>query len=110
MTDGVANYIQDIATGEPQSNRRMAVCPLILKNGRGPDYLTLSQGMRKQMSIVTEISESGSVPDLRVENKSDRPILFLDKEELVDTKQNRVLSTSMLERPNPGAQQVRSGR
>ena len=42
------------------------------------------------------ISEGGSVPDLLVENKGDVRVLFLEGEELVGAKQNRILNTSVL--------------
>jgi hypothetical protein len=45
---------------------------------------------------VEEISEAGSVPDLLVENKGEVRVLFLEGEELVGAKQNRVLNTSVL--------------
>jgi len=45
---------------------------------------------------VTEVSEGGSVPTLRVVNKGDRAVFLLDSEELVGAKQNRILNTSVL--------------
>jgi hypothetical protein len=45
---------------------------------------------------VQEVSEGGSVPDLLVENSGDIRVLFLEGEELVGAKQNRILNTSVL--------------
>lgn len=45
---------------------------------------------------VEEVSIGGSVPDLLVENKGDERVLFLEGEELVGAKQNRILNTSVL--------------
>ena len=45
---------------------------------------------------VEEVSEGGSVPDLLVENTGDIRVLFLEGEELVGAKQNRILNTSVL--------------
>jgi transposase len=44
---------------------------------------------------VQEVSEGGSVPDLLVENSGDTRVLFLEGEELVGAKQNRILNTSV---------------
>ena len=44
--------------------------------------------------MITEVSEGGSVPELRVVNKGDARILVLDGEELRGAKQNRVLNTT----------------
>jgi hypothetical protein len=43
-----------------------------------------------------EIDEGGSVPELRVQNKSASMILILDGEELVGAKQNRIVNTTIL--------------
>ena len=48
---------------------------------------------------VTEISESGSVPELLAVTVGDQMVLLLDGEELVGAKQNRILNTSVLLRP-----------
>ncbi|MBI5446442.1 MAG: hypothetical protein HY900_35160 [Deltaproteobacteria bacterium] len=48
---------------------------------------------------VTEVSEGGSVPELRFVNGSGHKILLLDGEEFVGAKQNRVLNVSILVAP-----------
>jgi len=45
---------------------------------------------------VVEVSEGGSVPQLKVVNKAARMILILDGEELVGAKQNRIVNTTIL--------------
>jgi len=45
---------------------------------------------------ITEVSHEGSVPDLKVINGAEIPILLLDGEEVVGAKQNRVLNTTIL--------------
>lgn len=46
--------------------------------------------------VITELSESGSVPELRVTNRSCNSLLILDGEELVGAKQNRVVNSTLL--------------
>ena len=41
---------------------------------------------------ITEVSEGGSVPDLRVANLGDQPLLLLDGEQPVGAKQNPSLT------------------
>jgi hypothetical protein len=45
---------------------------------------------------VTEVSESGSVPELLVLNDLGRPVLIVDGEELVGAKQNRIVNLTIL--------------
>ena len=52
--------------------------------------------LERNLILITEVDESGTVPELKVVNKSDTMILILDGEELVGTKQNRIVNTTLL--------------
>ena len=45
---------------------------------------------------VTEVSQGGSVPDLRLINKSANKLLAVDGEELIGAKQNRIVNATFL--------------
>ena len=62
----------------------------------GVDYRLSDAALADESLLVEEVSEGGSVPDLLVENKGDLRVLFLEGEELVGAKQNRILNTSVL--------------
>ena len=49
---------------------------------------------------VTEVSESGSVPELTIVNNGPVPVFVLDGEELVGAKQNRIVNLSILVPPH----------
>jgi len=59
-------------------------------------YLTLDEAMAAGNLDVAEVSESGSVPELRVLNKSKLMTLLMAGEQLVGAKQNRVLNVSLM--------------
>jgi hypothetical protein len=107
VIDG-AQLVRELRLGERQTEGPLAVFPLFA-NGhaeagggedaaprRRPYYITLRQALAEGRAVITEVSEGGSVPELRVVNKGDARILVLDGEELRGAKQNRVLSTSIL--------------
>jgi hypothetical protein len=107
VIDG-AQLVQGLRLGERQAKGPLAVFPLFA-NGhaevggedavprrRRPRYITLRQALAEGRAVITEVSEGGSVPELRVVNKGDARILVLDGEELRGAKQNRVLSTAIL--------------
>ncbi|KPK61101.1 MAG: hypothetical protein AMJ59_03910, partial [Gammaproteobacteria bacterium SG8_31] len=85
-----------LSIGEPKTYRNLAVFPLYAAEARTPDYLILDEGLEQGACRVTEISEGGSVPELRFENPSDHRILLLDGEELIGARQNRVLNITIL--------------
>jgi hypothetical protein len=78
------------------THENLAVFPLVAEARAAPDYLTLDEALARKAARVTEVSESGSVPELFFENESPERILLVDGEELVGAKQNRVLNISIL--------------
>ena len=94
---GGAALVKALQLGERQVHGPLAVFPLRLReDAGGPRYVTLRQAIEAGQAVITEVSEGGSVPELRVVNKGDARILVLDGEELRGAKQNRVLNTTIL--------------
>ncbi len=91
----IKNSLEGIRLGEIQVHGHVAVIPII-GNNSGPDYLTMKEAMEKQLLTVTEVTEGGTVPELKVVNRAEKPVLLLDGEELSGAKQNRVLNTTIL--------------
>jgi hypothetical protein len=85
-----------IRIGEPIRHESLTVFPLFAEPHGQVDYLLADEAMASGTVSVQEVSEGGSVPDLLVENTGDARVLFLEGEELVGAKQNRVLNTSVL--------------
>lgn len=92
----VTGCLSAMEFGELQEHGNMAVLPLFAKSGAGPEYLTLTQALDQRVLRVTEVSQAGSVPELRVANQAEIAVLILDGEELAGAKQNRVLNTTIL--------------
>ena len=91
-----AALVEALQVGDPQVHGPLAVFPLRLAENGGPGYVTLRQAIAGGQAAITEVSEGGSVPELRVVNKGGDRVLVLDGEELRGAKQNRVLNTSIL--------------
>jgi hypothetical protein len=86
----------EIRVGDPIRHAGLAVFPLFAEPAPGVDYDLSDEAISKGTVTVEEVSEAGSVPDLSVENKGDLRVLFLEGEELIGAKQNRILNTSVL--------------
>ena len=95
-----AEHFARVTLGPAQTHRHIAVVPLLGPDAGPAPYLTLSEALAGRCLAVTEVSEGGSVPELKVISQCDRPILLLDGEELVGAKQNRVLNTTILLKPH----------
>jgi hypothetical protein len=96
MDSSIRHFLDVLTLGEPQTFENMTVYPLFVPQNGGPAYLVLKEAMEQQLISITEVNESGSVPELKVINRSEGFVLLLDGEELAGAKQNRVLNTSVL--------------
>jgi len=93
-----AGFADAVRLLEPQAHGNLIVVPLAFARDRGPRYVTLAEALRSGSLHVTEVSDGGSVPTLRVVNQGAVGVLVLDGEELVGAKQNRVLNTTVFVR------------
>src|SRR6516165_4332122 len=87
-----------IEIGRSTQFRNLTLFPLVRRSTpvRPLDYLLLEDGITQGKVRVTEVHAGGSVPELRLENNADLPVLLVDGEELVGAKQNRVLNLTIL--------------
>ena len=92
----IAKTVSGLSVGSPTVFEHLAAFPLRGAARAVEDYLTLEQALTGKTARVTEISESGSVPELRFVNDGNTPVLLLDGEELVGAKQNRILNLTIL--------------
>ncbi len=88
----IQNLIQ---LGDRMEHRGIVVTPLFPRHDPVAHYITLDEALPQGLRIV-ETSESGSVPELAVENPLAERVLLYDGEELVGAKQNRILNVSVL--------------
>lgn len=87
-----------IDIGRSSQFRNLILFPLTRRSApvQQLDYLLLEDGISQGKVRVTEIQAGGTVPELRLENNADLPVLLVDGEELVGAKQNRVLNLTIL--------------
>ena len=59
-------------------------------------YCTLDEAMSAGTLDVTEVSAQGSIPELKVESRSDVMTFLMAGEQVLGAKQNRVLNVSLM--------------
>jgi len=94
--NAIAELLKQRKIESAQTFGGLTMFPLTSANSSAPNYLTLDDALERKLAHVTEITEGGSVPELRFENPSDSRILLVDGEELVGARQNRVLNITIL--------------
>ncbi|MFM7151483.1 MAG: ARPP-1 family domain-containing protein, partial [Gemmataceae bacterium] len=88
--------LPEIHIGEPIGYGEVTVFPLFGPIHGMAEYILADEGIESGLVTVLEKGESGSVPELVVDNQAEIPVLFLEGEELRGAKQNRVLNLSVL--------------
>jgi len=89
------HVLAGIKVGEPMVYGGLAVFPLMGETNGNRDYLTLNEAFQKKGIEISEVSEGGSVPELRLKNNLDKDVFAADGEALLGAKQNRVLNSSI---------------
>jgi ARG and Rhodanese-Phosphatase-superfamily-associated Protein domain len=92
----IQGYLDKVKVGRKQTYRNLVVFPLLSGYTTALDYITLDEALAEGLIEVTEVSQGGTVPELKVVNKSPRMVLIVDGEELVGAKQNRIVNTTIL--------------
>jgi hypothetical protein len=96
MSQQLLERLQTVEVDAPLGGEGFQVFALRWNPGEGVNYLTLDDSLAQGLLEVTELTESGSVPTLRVDNRSDTLVFLMAGEHLVGAKQNRVLNASIL--------------
>ncbi len=96
MSKPIQHALENLTIAEHQHYENLLIFPILSKLDAKQEYVMLAEALQQNWIEITEISESGSVPELFLRNYSERFVLILDGEELVGAKQNRVLNTTLL--------------
>ncbi len=92
----INTLLASLRTGDPKIHNGLGLWPVFADCRPEPAYLTLVEALSLDGFKITEVSEGGSVPSLRVINETPQHVLLFDGEELKGAKQNRILNTSIL--------------
>jgi hypothetical protein len=92
----ISSMIENLSIGEAVSHEGLMVYRLLRKEPFAKDYQTLDEALAAGTATITEVSDSGSVPELLFRNKGEQAVFLLDGEELVGAKQNRILNITLL--------------
>jgi len=88
--------LSTVTIGQPSHHHNLTFFPLLWPDTHLPCYTLLSMAIEAGEAVVEETSESGSVPNLAVTNKSQRPLLIPEGEILIGAKQNQVVNVTVL--------------
>jgi len=96
MTQSIREWLQNVRVAEPVEAGGLQVFGLYWEASAGLTYRTLDEAVAAGTLEVTEVSDGGSVPQLKVHNKDSLAVFLMAGEHLRGGKQNRVLNASIL--------------
>jgi hypothetical protein len=94
------DLVSTIEIGSSVTAGNLALIPLLARLPAGPadppGYLLYQQAQDMGVVSIEEVSEAGTVGELRVANRANMPILLVEGEVLLGMKQTRVLNLTIL--------------
>lgn len=97
VNDMLSKVLGQVKLGKPVSHSPLYLFPLVGGTTAVEDSIALlDEALETGTLRVEELDEEGSVSKLRVVNSGTMPILFLEGDELIGAKQNRVANSSVL--------------
>lgn len=99
MDNNLESWIHGLEFGKAQANKNSTYIPITSSKNLGFDFLTLDKALKDKLVEVTELDEGGSVPELKVINRSEKYLLIFDGEHLIGAKQNRIVNKTIIVKP-----------
>jgi hypothetical protein len=94
-SNAIAPELQTLALADPISIDGLTLVPL-MRASRGLPHYVMYTPVIADLVRVTEVSEDGVVQKIAVDNTTADPVLLLGGQELVGSKQNRIVATDIL--------------
>lgn len=88
--------MRPVTMAPAQSAGGLTLFPLLAEDAAGGGYDLLPDALEAGAVVITEVSEQGSVPELRATNRGARDVLVLDGMQLIGAKQNRSVGRTIL--------------
>ncbi|MDA8212458.1 MAG: HIRAN domain-containing protein [Clostridia bacterium] len=92
----IVEYLKSLRTATCLAYSNLEIMPLFSDNLNNGEYILLKDALAGGTLVVTEVSETGTVPRLKVNNRDTKPVLVLAGEELVGAKQNRIVNITII--------------
>ena len=88
--------ISEVRVGEPQTCGGVSVFPLFAEHASSLDYMLFDEATAAGTLAVREVPDESRINRLLADNGGDKPVLFVEGEEVLGGKQHRVLVSSVL--------------
>ncbi|MBI3666601.1 MAG: hypothetical protein HY236_10330 [Acidobacteria bacterium] len=96
QSSGTLDALKRVEITGHQQHGSIEIFHLRWPGSNGLDYVTLDEALEARWIEITEFTEAGQVPRIKIDNRSDHLVFLMAGEQLVGCKQNRVLNASIM--------------
>ncbi len=82
----ISEFLRGKRLGGHIAYKNLTIFPIVSKELGDNDFLTIDEALENKHVQITEISDVGNVPNLRLKNLCDKKVFILDGEELIGAK------------------------
>lgn len=100
------DWVSQVKVSDPVVHDNLAVYFLMSDKGDDQTFLTLNEGLKKNLVVVSEKGEDGQVNRLVIENRSDHPLFLQEGDRVTGGKQDRTIYSSLVIAPRSGPQEI----
>ncbi|MBE0433298.1 hypothetical protein IBX73_07525 [candidate division WOR-3 bacterium] len=93
------NALSRMTTGEPVFLRNLTLYPVGLASSNGAEVASVDEVLRDELGEFREL-DTPRVDEIEFDNRSDKPVLMLDGEEITGSLQNRIIAASTYVEPH----------
>lgn len=90
------SVLNNLVVGNAQVFGDLTFYPILGTSNSPTDLVGLEEAIESGAVEVTEVSEHGHVPELKVSNRSEKKVIIFDGEELIGAKQNRIVNVTII--------------
>ena len=99
MNQYFKEFINDLEFDKEQVHNNLMFIPITLSKKHDFDFLSLNKAFEEGLVEVKELDDDGSVPEVKVYNKSEQFLIIFDGEHLIGAKQNRIVNKTIIINP-----------
>lgn len=96
MPTVLKNMLENLNTFPAEIHENMTVIGVNISEKNNSDLMSLEIGLNLGLVEISEVNENGSVNEVKIINKAVTPLLLVDGEEIIGSKQNRIINSTII--------------
>lgn len=96
MPTVLKNMLENLNTFPAEIHENMTVIGVNISEKNNSDLMSLEIGLNLGLVEISEVDENGNVNEVKIINKAVTPLLLIDGEEIIGSKQNRIINSTII--------------